>query len=119
MADEISWDIAALLELTHCGPRGTCTSVNYAIVGSDNGFSSARHQAIIWINAGLLLIEPYETNFDDIWSKIQYFFAKVSEFKKWWLQNGEHFYSDSVWLLSGVPDYFDRNKISSGGDLSH
>ena len=22
-------------------------------------------------------------------------------------------------LLSGVPDYFDRNKISSGGDLSH
>ena len=26
-----------------------------------------------------------------------------------------------IWdnLLSGVPDYFDRNKISSGGDLSH
>ena len=24
----------------------------------------------------------------------------------------------SVWL-SGVPDYFGRNKISSGGDLSH
>ena len=23
-----------------------------------------------------------------------------------------------LWL-SGVPDYFDRNKISSGGDLSH
>ena len=22
-------------------------------------------------------------------------------------------------LLSGVPDYFDRKKISSGGDLSH
>ena len=22
-------------------------------------------------------------------------------------------------LLSGMPDYFDRNKISSGGDLSH
>ena len=22
-------------------------------------------------------------------------------------------------LLSGVPYYFDRNKISSGGDLSH
>ena len=25
----------------------------------------------------------------------------------------------SYLLLSGVPDYFDRNKISSGGDLSH
>ena len=26
-----------------------------------------------------------------------------------------------TWIasLSGVPDYFDRNKISSGGDLSH
>ena len=24
-----------------------------------------------------------------------------------------------LWYLSGVPDYFDRNKISSGGDLSH
>ena len=27
-------------------------------------------------------------------------------------------YKDVI-LLSGVPDYFDRNKISSGGDLSH
>ena len=25
----------------------------------------------------------------------------------------------SLPLLSGVPDYFGRNKISSGGDLSH
>ena len=25
----------------------------------------------------------------------------------------------AVRLLSGVPDYFGRNKISSGGDLSH
>ena len=23
------------------------------------------------------------------------------------------------WLLSGEPDYFGRNEISSGGDLSH
>ena len=27
--------------------------------------------------------------------------------------------SASTLSLSGVPDYFDRNKISSGGDLSH
>ena len=26
---------------------------------------------------------------------------------------------DPIWSLSGVPDYFDRNKISSGGDVSH
>ena len=27
--------------------------------------------------------------------------------------------SNSALFLSGVPDYFGRNKISSGGDLSH
>ena len=27
--------------------------------------------------------------------------------------------SAAAMLLSGVPDYFYRNKISSGGDLSH
>ena len=28
-------------------------------------------------------------------------------------------YFDPLDFLSGVPHYFDRNKISSGGDLSH
>ena len=28
-------------------------------------------------------------------------------------------YWSAGWSLSGVPDYFGRNKISSGGDLSH
>ena len=30
-------------------------SVNYAIFGSDNGFSSIRYQAIIWTTNGILL----------------------------------------------------------------
>ena len=30
-----------------------------------------------------------------------------------------HILSSNICLLSGVPDYFYRNKISSGGDLSH
>ena len=34
-----------------------------------------------------------------------------------WLLCAFHNFNDH--LLSGVPDYFDRNKISSGGDLSH
>ena len=33
------------------------------IIGSDNGFSPGRRQAIIWINAGILLIGPLGTNF--------------------------------------------------------
>ena len=36
------------------------------IIGSDNGLSPGRHQAIIWNNAGLLLIEPLGTNFREI-----------------------------------------------------
>ena len=38
-------------------------SVNYTIIGSDNGLLPVRHQAIIWTNAGILFIWPLETNF--------------------------------------------------------
>ena len=40
------------------------------IIGSDNGLSPGRHQAIIWTNAGLLLIGPLGTNFSEIWIEI-------------------------------------------------
>ena len=33
------------------------------IIGSDNGLSPGRRQAIIWTNAGILLIGPLGTNF--------------------------------------------------------
>ena len=33
-------------------------SVNSAIIGSDNALSPDRHQAIIWTNAGILIIGP-------------------------------------------------------------
>ena len=36
------------------------------IIGSDNGLSPGRCQAIIWNNAGSLLIEPLGTNFNEI-----------------------------------------------------
>ena len=32
---------------------------------------------------------------------------------------GNTIYNNVAHLLSGEPDYFGRNKISSGGDLSH
>ena len=48
------------------------------IIGSDNGFSPGRRQAIIWNNAGLLLIEPLGTNFSEISIGIQTFsFKKI------------------------------------------
>ena len=36
------------------------------IIGSDNGLAPGRRQAIIWINAGILLIGPLGTNFSEI-----------------------------------------------------
>ena len=40
------------------------------------GLSPGRRQAIIWTNAGILLIRPLETNFSEIWIKIGAFCVK-------------------------------------------
>ena len=41
-------------------------SVCYAIIGSDNGFSLAWYQAIIWANAGSSFIGNLKINFSKI-----------------------------------------------------
>ena len=38
---------------------------NKAIIGSDNGLSPVRSQAIIWTNAGSFLIRSLDTNFSE------------------------------------------------------
>ena len=43
------------------------------IIGSDNGLSPGRRQAIIWTNAGILLIGPLGTNFNEILIEIHTF----------------------------------------------
>ena len=45
-------------------------------IGSDNGLSPGQRQAIIWTNAGIVLIEPSETNFGEILIKIHTFYFK-------------------------------------------
>ena len=48
------------------------------IIGSDNGLLPGRHQAIIWTNAGILLIGPLGTNFSEILIEIYIFsFMKI------------------------------------------
>ena len=37
-----------------------------SIIGSDNGLPPGQRQAIIWTNAGILLIEPLGTNLNEI-----------------------------------------------------
>ena len=58
------------------------------IIGSDNGLSPDRRQAIIWTNDGILLIEPLGTNFSEILIGIHTFLFKKMHFKmssgKWW-----------------------------------
>ena len=55
---------------------GTSTNIS-----SDNGLSPGRRQAIIWTNAGILLIGPLGTNFSGILSKIHTFSLKKMHFK--------------------------------------
>ena len=52
-----------LVYLTHWGRVTHICVGNLNIIGPDNGFSPGRHQAIIWTNAGILLIGPWGTNF--------------------------------------------------------
>ena len=54
-----------------------CVGTNTNI-GSDNGLSPGRRQAIIWTNAGILLIGPLGTNVSGILSEIHTFsFKKI------------------------------------------
>ena len=61
---------------------------NLTTIGSDNGLSPDRRQAIIWTNAGILLIGPLWTNFSEISIKSPTFSFKKMRLKvtsaKWW-----------------------------------
>ena len=60
-----------------CWARVTHICVeNITIIGSDNGLSPGRRQAIIWTNAGILLIRPLGTNFREILIRNQIFSLK-------------------------------------------
>ena len=68
--------------LTHWG-RVThiCFSKLTTIIVSDNGLSPGRRQAIIWTNAGILLIGPIGTNFNEITTKNSYIFIQENPIK--------------------------------------
>ena len=52
-------------------------------------------------------------------SKLRVTAARTGEFPAQMASNAENAVTGYLCLLSGEPDYFGRNKISSGGDLSH
>ena len=47
--------------------------IKLTIIGSDDGLSPDRRQAIIWTNAGILFIGPLRTNFKEILIEIHKF----------------------------------------------
>ena len=64
--------------LTHWGRATHICVSKLTIIGSDNGLSPGRRQAIIWTNAGILLIGPLGTNFNETSIKIHTFsFTKI------------------------------------------
>ena len=56
--------------LTHWGRVTHIYVSKLTIIGSDNALSPGRRQAIIWTNAGILLIGPLGTNFSEIYLEI-------------------------------------------------
>ena len=68
-----------------------------AIIGSDNGLSSDQRQAIVWTNAGILLVGPWETNCNEILIKIKIFIEENSfEYSVCGLENSGHLVLASI-----------------------
>ena len=73
--------------LTHWGRVTHICVGKLSIIGSDNGLLPGRCQAIIWTNAGILLIGPLGTNLSEILIGIRIFWIKEMQlemsFAKW------------------------------------
>ena len=70
-----------IILLTHWGRVTHICVGKLTIIGSDNGLSPGRRQAIIWTNAGILLIGPLGTNFSEILIEILTFSFKKMRLK--------------------------------------
>ena len=73
--------MGANVTLTHWGRVTHICVGKLTIIGSDNDLSPDRRQAIIWTNAGLLLIGPPGTNISEILIEILIFSFKKMRLK--------------------------------------
>ena len=74
----ICWITSPSPCLTHWGRATHICVSELTIIGSDNGLSPGRRQAIIWTIAGILWIGPLGTNFNEILIEIYTFsFRKI------------------------------------------
>ena len=75
LSDWLGWLLHRIGKIYPCGEKRYCLThwgqvthiciSKLSIIGSDNGLSPGRRQAIIWTNAGILLIGPLGTNFSE------------------------------------------------------
>ena len=84
--NKVKWALSHWGRVTHI-----CVS-KIIIIASDNGLSLSRRQAIIWTNAGILLIEHLGTNFSEIVIEIHIFPFKEMHLKM----------SSAKWRLFGL-----------------
>ena len=79
--DEIKMINQQLSNLTHWGWVTHICIGKLTIIGLDNGLSPCQHQAIIWTNAGILLVWPLGTNFSEMLIEIYTFSFKKMHVK--------------------------------------
>ena len=82
--------------LTHWGRVTHIRISKLNIIGSYNGLSPGRRQAIFWTNAGILLIWPLGTILSEMFIEIHTFSFKKMHVKKSRLWKGGHFVSASM-----------------------
>ena len=75
----VKW--VSVITLTHWGRVTQICVSNLNTIGSGNGLSPGRRQAITWTNAGILLIGPLGTNFSEILIEIPTFSFKKMRLK--------------------------------------
>ena len=75
------WAMYVVSRLTHSGRVTHICVSKLTIIGSDNGLSPGRRQAIIWTNAGILLIGTLGTDVSEILVKTCTFSLKKMLFK--------------------------------------
>ena len=84
--DEDIWNLCSLFtfmvqDLTHWGRVTHICVSKLTIIGSVNGLSPGRRQAIIWTNDGIVLIWPLGTNFNEISIEVHTFSIKKDAFE--------------------------------------
>ena len=99
-----AYPICVISWLTHWGRVTHICVGKLTAIGSDNGLSPGRRQAIIWTNAGVMLIPPLMTNVS--FNRNSNIFIKKKCVWKCPLRNDDHFVSTSMcWCRGDVQLY--------------